>query len=230
MILEVISCTDVGLVKNGKNILHNVSFALTKGQLLGIAGPSGAGKSSLLRLLNLLDSPASGNIYYQGKDILTYNPLKLRRCVGYVLQKPYLFEGTVEDNLRYTYTVGKKQADMTEIKSYLGKLALPSDILAKSKNELSGGEQQRIAFLRSLLARPDVLLLDEVTAALDEKSALLLEALIKEEAANGLSVVFVSHNNEQLRRLAQTILYLAGGETKFYGIAQEFFRRGSFFE
>ncbi|MCE5287208.1 MAG: ATP-binding cassette domain-containing protein [Pelosinus sp.] len=225
--MEVLSCAKVGLVKNEKSILQNVSFTLLEGQLLGIAGPSGAGKSSLLRLCNLLDSPAAGSIYYKGKDILTYNPLELRRKVGYVLQKPYLFDGTVEDNLRYTYTVGKKQADITEIKSYLAKLNLPVAVLPKSKTELSGGEQQRIAFLRSLLARPDILLLDEVSAALDEANTLLLEALLKEEAAiSALSVMFVSHNVQQLQRLAHAILYLENGQPCFYEQAKDFFAKG----
>jgi putative ABC transport system ATP-binding protein len=144
-----------------------------------------------------------------------------------VLQKPYLLAGTVEDNLRYTYTVGKKQADIAEIKSYLAKLKLPAAVLTKGKTELSGGEQQRIAFLRSLLARPDVLLLDEVSAALDEANTLLLEDLIKEETAlRVLSVIFVSHHKRQLERLAQSILYLEGGETRFYGAAKDFFAKG----
>jgi putative ABC transport system ATP-binding protein len=225
--MEVFSSSNVCLVKGNKKILENISFTLAEGQLLGVAGPSGSGKSSLLKLCNLLDSPVSGNLYYKGKDLLTYDPLKLRSKVGYVLQKPYLFAGTAEDNLRYAYIVSKKQVDITEIKYYLAKLQLSSAVLAKGKTELSGGEQQRIAFLRSLLVRPDILLLDEVSASLDEVNTLLLETLINEEISErSLSVIFVSHDNQQLQRVAQDILYIENGQLGFYGPAQEFFAKG----
>lgn len=130
--MEVLRCADVSLEKSGKKILQNVSFTVSEGQRLGVAGPSGAGKSSLLRLLNRLDNPAEGKIYYRGQDSSVYNPLELRRSVGYVLQKPYLFDGTVEDNLCYTYTVWKKQVDLAG-----GKLLFygaAEDFLAKGGN------------------------------------------------------------------------------------------------
>lgn len=223
--MEIIKCDNVGLIKKGQYLLQHVSFEARQGGIVGIAGPSGSGKTSLLRIMNLLQSPTEGTVMYKNKDIMQYDPMQLRREVGYVLQKPYLFEGSVRDNLEYSYLVWKQKPDSAEIAAYLARVNLTAAILEKRGSEMSGGEQQRIALVRSLLAKPEMLLLDEVSAALDEENTLLLEQLIKEECkARNITVFFISHNTDQLRRLAEKILYLEQGKIIFNGSAEDFFQ------
>lgn len=226
MTLAILRCHKVGLVKKGQQILADLSFAVEPGEIIGIAGPSGAGKSSLLRLLNLLHSPTDGQIYYKEQDLLTLDPQRLRREIGYVLQKPYLFEGTVRDNLEYPYRIGGQEPDSKEIQAYLARVKLTPTYLTKRGSELSGGEQQRIALVRSLLAKPTVLLLDEVSSALDEENTLNLEQLIRQEQqVRTLTVLLISHNADQLRRLADRVLYLKQGRLDFFGPVAEYVRR-----
>lgn len=222
----MIELKNTGLIKKEKPILKNISFNVQEGDIIGVAGPSGAGKTSLFRLLNLLDSYTTGEIQYRGKALLSYEPLSLRREIGYVFQKPYLFGRTVRDNLYYPYYLIRQSPDEGEIENYLNKVNLSFGVLDKKNTELSGGEQQRIALVRSLLIKPQILLLDEVTASLDEENTKVVEHLvINEQKARGLTVLFISHNLEQARRMAKKMIGLVRGELKFYGPTEEFLRQ-----
>lgn len=222
--MDLIRLDGVGLVKKGQTILADVSLEIGENEMVGIAGPSGSGKSSLLRMINLLQSPTEGRIFYKGKDIMVYDPVQLRRIIGYVPQKPFLFEGTVRDNLEYAYAVRNLRPNKIEMISFLEKVNLKPDCLDKQRDEISGGEQQRAAFVRSLLVRPEVLLLDEITAALDEENTIILENFILEQCqAGSVTVVFVTHNAEQLRRMARKVVYVEQGKVVFKGSAQEYF-------
>ena len=221
--MEILRLDHVTLDIKDHRILDDISFGVAAGDIVGLAGPSGAGKSSLLRLLNLLRSPSAGTIAYKHRPLDQYEPAQLRREVGYVLQKPYLFGGAVRDNLEYAYRVWRQKPDPQEISAYLERVNLPISILDKTKNEMSGGEQQRVALVRSLLAKPQVLLLDEVTASLDEANTLLLEQLIRTEwSARSITVLFISHQPAQLRRLAQSVLVLEAGRLGYWGPVGEF--------
>ena len=224
--MDILHLDHVTLDIKDRRILDDISFGVAAGDIVGIAGPSGAGKSSLLRLLNLLRSPSAGTITYKGRPLDQYEPGQLRREVGYVLQKPYLFGGAVRDNLEYAYRVWRQKPDPQEISAYLERVNLPVSILDKTKNEMSGGEQQRVALVRSLLAKPQVLLLDEVTASLDEVNTLLLEQLIRTEwSARSITVLFISHQPAQLRRLAKSVLVLEAGRLGYWGPVGEFPQR-----
>ena len=224
--MEILRLDHVTLDIKDHRILDDISFGVAAGDIVGLAGPSGAGKSSLLRLLNLLRSPSAGTIAYKHRPLDQYEPAQLRREVGYVLQKPYLFGGAVRDNLEYAYRVWRQKPDPQEISAYLERVNLPISILDKTKNEMSGGEQQRVALVRSLLAKPQVLLLDEVTASLDEANTLLLEQLIRTEwSARAITVLFISHQPAQLRRLAQSVLVLEAGRLGYWGPVGEFPQR-----
>lgn len=224
--MMIIELENVDLVKKDKVILDDVSFAVAEGDILGIVGPSGAGKSSLLRLLNMLDSFSAGEIFFRERALTEYNPLLLRREIGYVLQKPFLFGQTVKDNLVYPYQLLKLRVDMDEIVSYLERVNLSAEVLTKKSGQLSGGEQQRVALVRSMLVKPRVLLLDEVTAALDEENIDLVEKLVmSEQEERGLTVLFISHNLEQVRRMAGRVLYMVAGKLEFAGSVEDFFRQ-----
>lgn len=223
--MNIMECKDIGLIKNKQTILNNISFTIQSGDCIGIMGPSGSGKSSLFRLLNLLNSPTQGQILYKDKNIQEYAPTELRRRISYILQKPYLFGTTVQENLTYSYQLLGQKPDFKEIHSYLDKVKLPENILEKKNTALSGGEQQRIALIRSLLIKPEIILLDEVTAALDEENTLLLEKLIvAEQHLYHLTLLFITHNQEQAKRLAHKILYLEAGTIRSYGTAADFFK------
>ena len=218
MRLAIFLFDQVSLKINDQPILSSISFSSEQGEIIGLAGPSGSGKTSLLRMMNLMRSPTQGSILYKNRDLAQFDPVLLRREVGYVMQKPYLFDGTVQDNLEYAYRVWGQTPKQPEILSYLERVNLPALILKKTKSEMSGGEQQRVALVRSLLAKPQVLLLDEVTASLDEENTILLEEMIRSEWADkSLTVFFISHQSEQLRRLASTVLYVKKGILEFCG-------------
>jgi len=223
--MNLLECQNVELIKNKQTILTNISFYVQAGDSIGVMGPSGSGKSTLFRLLNLLISPTQGQILYKDKNIQDYVPTQLRRSIGYILQKPYLFGTTVKENLLYPYHLLDQKPDFKEINCYLDKVKLPQNILDKKNTALSGGEQQRLGLIRSLLIKPEIILLDEVTAALDEENTLLLENLIADEQRlQHLTLLFITHNQEQAQRLARKILYLEAGHISFWGTRAEFLK------
>lgn len=221
--MDVIRLEEIGLIKKQQSILQHITFTVKAGDFVGVAGSSGSGKSSLFRIMNGLQSATAGKLYYRQRELSEYKPAFLRRSIGYVLQKPHLFTGTVRDNLFYPYLVWQQKPDIVEIAAYLSRVNLTPEVLDKRGGELSGGEQQRIALVRSLLAKPEVLLLDEVSAALDPDNTLIVERLIKEEQARKKLTVFcITHSREQLFRLAETVLYLAQGQMIYFGPLQGF--------
>jgi len=223
--MKILECNNIQLSKNNQTILNNISLTVQKGDSLGIMGPSGSGKSSLFRLLNLLMSPNKGEIFYRDKKLQEYMPTQLRRSIGYILQKPYLFGTTVQENLIYPFQLLGKKTNLEEIHSYLDQVKLTKNILEKKNTALSGGEQQRIALIRSLLIKPEIILLDEVTAALDEENTLLIEELIAhEQRQHNVTLLFITHNAQQAKRLGQRLLYLEAGSIGYLGSTLEFFK------
>ncbi len=216
----------VYLSKNGKDILKDINLDIPKGDRLSVVGPSGSGKSSLLRLLSTLDSASKGRVFYGGKDIDTMEPIDYRRKVRYVFQKPYLFGNTVRDNLVFPYNVMKMNPDFDRIYYLMDKLNVPLDFLDKDKDNLSGGEQQRIALIRSILMEPEVLLLDEVTASLDiVNSKLVEEYMIELNEEKGMTIFLVTHDLAQARRWGGNTIYLEDGRLKHYMPTDEFCRQ-----
>ena len=224
--MPLLKLTHVGLSVQGKTILQDISFEIDNGDILGVIGGSGSGKTSLFRTINLLQTPTEGNILYNDKDVLSYPPTTLRREIGYVFQKTHLFGGTVEDNLLYPYELMQQKPDWQEIKDFIGKANLPQDVIKKKPNELSGGEQQRIALIRSLIVHPRILLLDEITASLDEYSSAVIEKLILEQNQNrNVTILFISHNSEHTKQLAQKILCMKNGTISYFGTKENYYER-----
>jgi UDP-glucose/iron transport system ATP-binding protein len=202
-------------------LVEDVIFEVRTGEVLAIVGPSGSGKSSLLRLLNRLDEPTSGTVYVEGIDYRQIEPRELRRKLGLVNQRPYLFPGTVEDNLRFGPLQRGELLSQETIEQLLARVGL-SGYASRNVANLSGGEAQRVSLARTLANSPLVLLLDEPTSALDETSKLEVEATIQRIVRDqGLTCVLVTHDTAQAARLSGRALVLEAGRVVRQGPVNE---------
>lgn len=196
----------------GKKVLDDINLHLDKGTTLGIIGPTGCGKTTLLRIIDLLELPSSGKIFFDGIDITKSN-LKdsdIRRRIGMVFQKPIVFKGTVYDNIRYGLKVRGENEDsyQEEITKLLDSLGL-AGYEERDASTLSGGETQRIALARALITEPDLLLLDEPTANLDPLSTEKIENLIAElSKKKHTTIIMATHNLIQGQKLSDQIAIL----------------------
>ena len=194
-----------------KTLVEDATFAVGSGEVLAIVGPSGAGKSSLLRLLNRLDEPDSGTVFVEGTDYREIAPQELRRKLGMVTQRPFLFPGTVAGNLRFGPKQRGENLSDEAVAALLERVGL-TGYAARNVANLSGGEAQRVSVARTLANSPLVLLLDEPTSALDETSKREVEALLQEIVHDHqLTCVMVTHDSAQAMRLAGRALMMEGG-------------------
>ena len=192
-------------------IVNDVSLDVQRAELMGIVGPSGSGKSSFLRLLNRLDEPTSGTVFLAGQDYRQLAPRELRRRVGMVTQRPFLFPGNVASNLRFGPLQRGETLSDADVSELLERVGLPG-FAARDVVNLSGGEQQRVSLARALANRPEVLLLDEPTSALDEQAKLGIEQLICNVVRqHSLTCVLVTHDRDQARRMCDRVALLEAG-------------------
>jgi putative ABC transport system ATP-binding protein len=198
----------VVVAADGRRILDGVDAVIGDRGITALVGPSGSGKSTMLRLCNRLEVPDEGRVLLRDDDLADLDPLRLRRSVGMVFQRPTLFAGTVRDNLRVA------QPDLPEQRcaEALERVGLPRAFLDRVGDELSGGEAQRACLARTLVTEPEVLLMDEVTSSLDEASGAVLERLARDLAGDGVPVVWVSHDRDQIERIADATIQLEEGQ------------------
>jgi putative ABC transport system ATP-binding protein len=209
---------DVSLSRGDRLVLDSVSAEIHEGAT-AIVGPSGSGKSTLLRLLNRLADPHAGTITYQGRALGDYDPLELRREVSLVPQLPSLLEGTVASNLAYAARLAGKEPDVDRC---LGLAGLGVGFAERDVSKLSVGEQQRVMLARALAQEPRVLLLDEPTSALDHDARDAIEATLAALRRElEISLIIVSHDPEQARRLADRALRLRHGRVAACGPLEE---------
>ena len=201
----------------GDPILRSIDLVVPANGVTVLAGPSGAGKSTLLRLLNRLDDPVAGEVRWRGRSLTDWSPTELRRQVAMVFQRPPLFQGTVFDNLR----VASADLDDERAAHVLEHVGLSGELLDHEADSLSGGEAQRMCVARALLTEPAVLLADEPTAALDRAARATVEDLGRMLADSGVAVIWVSHDTDQLRRLADHVIVLADGAVRAVGHLDE---------
>ncbi|EGR7951111.1 arginine ABC transporter ATP-binding protein ArtP [Vibrio vulnificus] len=212
-------------------ILHNISFECAKGETLVLLGPSGAGKSSLLRVLNLLESADNGQltIANQAFDFASSpseaDGLLLRRKVGMVFQQynlwPHLtvIENLIEAPIR-VLGVAKAEA-IEQAREILATLQL-ADKADAWPFQLSGGQQQRVAIARALMMKPEVLLFDEPTAALDPEITNQVVKIISGLSDTGITQVVVTHEVDFAKKIASHVLYLEKGHIVEHGTKQAF--------
>ncbi len=211
----------LGRKAGDKILIDDANFELKKGEVLAVAGPSGSGKTSLLRLLNRLDEPTSGTVFVEGVDYRDIKPRNLRRKLGLVTQRPYLFPGTVAENLRFGPSQRGEVLAQDVIEQLLTQVGL-AGFAGRDVANLSGGEAQRVSVARTLANSPVVLLLDEPTSALDEAAKRDVETAIQIVVRNhGLTCVMVTHDLAQAIRVAQRALLLESGRIVREGSVNE---------
>ena len=215
--------------KFGSNVvLNDISFNVSKGDIISIVGPSGSGKSTLLRCLNLIEKPSSGDIIFEGISLIGKKAdlSLLRQKMGMVFQQFNLFPHlTVIDNITLAPVKLKLMNEVTARKKAL-ELLNTINLKDKAKhypNELSGGQKQRVAIIRTLIMEPDIILFDEPTSALDPEMIGEVLDLIKKVADTGKTMVIVSHEMNFVKKVSNRVLFINGGKVIFDGKTKDFF-------
>ncbi|MDG3577731.1 ABC transporter ATP-binding protein [Rhizobium sp. YJ-22] len=215
---------------NGEPILRNLSFTADGGRTTALVGPSGAGKSTVIALIPRFYDPQAGQIFIDGQDIAHVTKASLRKHIAYVSQQPYLFEGTIRDNIRY----GRPEATDAEIEE-AARLAYAHDfILAQPQGydtpvgengvTLSGGQRQRLSIARALVRHAPILLLDEATSALDNESEAAVQRAL-DEAMGGRTVVVIAHRLSTVVK-ADKIIVMQDGRVAEEGTHESLAKRG----
>lgn len=196
---------------NARVVLDVNALEVREGEILALVGPSGAGKSTLLRLLNFIETPTAGALTYRGQNVAASAPLELRREVTTVFQRPLLLRGTVAENIAFGLRLRGARVN-ANVETILQRVGLENMARAPAR-KLSGGEMQRVALARALVIEPRALLLDEPTANLDPYNVSLIEDIVREQnKTRGVTVVVVTHNIFQAKRLAQRVGLLMNGQ------------------
>ena len=210
------------------NLLQGVNYHIAPGEKIVVVGPSGSGKSTFLRCLNLLDTPTSGEIWFDGQLITDpkVNLNHVREHMGMVFQHFNLFNNlTIMDNITLA-PVKLKKMSKEEANENALKLLERVNLLEKADAypaQLSGGQKQRIAIVRSLAMNPKVMLFDEPTSALDPEMVGEVLDVMKELAESGMTMVVVTHEMGFAREVATKVVFMDGGNIMEENTPQEFF-------
>lgn len=197
---------DVAFSVGDRQLLKPVSLQLYQGDCVLLTGPSGSGKSTFLKILASLITPTSGQLFFRNSDITTLRAEAYRQQVSYCFQTPQLFGQTVYDNLALPWQIRRQKPRRDKLVAALESVNLSPDMLNKPVEQLSGGEKQRVGLLRNLQFMPEVLLLDEVTSALDEENRLSVLSLINRiSAEEKVAVVRISHDVNDIQQAEQVL-------------------------
>ena len=199
----------------GRRVLSIDHLCVSSGSVLGLVGPNGSGKSTLLRILAAIEPVQRGNVFFKGKDVLTCSASPLRKEVSLLLQESYLLKRTVFDNVAYGLRVrGEEKRLESRVHDALDRVGLSAKTFAlRHWCELSGGEIQRVALASRLVLRPSLLLLDEPTANVDERSSRLIKDAVNSVWKEwGTSIVVSTHDSSWLNEVATDICCLFSGK------------------
>ena len=210
-------------------VLKDVSFSLEQGQVLSIIGSSGSGKTTLLRCLNFLETPDNGQIWVQGKQLLTDSKADIRSNrlhFGLVFQNFNLFpQYTTMENICLAPTLlktGSSQKIRQQAQQLLQQVGL-SNKADTYPYQLSGGQQQRVAIARALILQPDILCLDEPTSALDPELTGEVLQVIQQLKKNGRTMIVVTHEMEFAKSVSDVVIYMADGVIEEIGTPEQIF-------
>jgi len=204
-------------IYNGRAVLDIKSLNFQKRKIYAIVGPNGSGKTTLLKILNLLEKPDDGQMFFYGQEInkkSNPNILEIRRHMTLVNQDPFLFHSTVYDNIAYGLKIRSFSSaeQLIRVKHALEMVGLP-DFEKRSVDQLSGGEAQRVVIARALVIEPEILFLDEPTTSIDQKYIDIVERIIKKiQKEIKTTVIFTTHDLSQAYRLADEVISLLNGK------------------
>jgi putative ABC transport system ATP-binding protein len=216
------------LTRNDVPVLHQVDLFVAQGEIVCLLGPSGGGKSSLLRCINRLTEPPATSVFLNGTDATTLDILELRRQVGMVFQQVALFDGTVAENIAYGPGLQGLPPEPGEPRRLLELADLSQELADWDAGVLSGGQAQRVALARALATNPTTLLLDEPTSSLDPAATKNIEATVQKlRDTLGLTVLWVTHDPEQARRVADRLYLLVDGRILEEGAPHHVLKPGS---
>ena len=220
---SLVELHDVGYAAGGTYLIDDFDLRITRGSITMIMGPNGAGKSLSLRLIQGLLAPDRGRIIWPDANDRDGRGGQAKK-VAIVFQKPVLLRRSVKANLRHALAVygvpARHRSALAEKYLAMGQLL---DLADRPARVLSGGEQQRLSIVRALAAEPELLLLDEPTASLDPQATQMIEALIANAHGQGTTIVCVTHDPGQARRLADTVAFVHKGRVTEHGSATGFF-------
>ncbi|MBW4845911.1 MAG: amino acid ABC transporter ATP-binding protein [Lachnospiraceae bacterium] len=214
--------------ENGQPVLKDISFTLEKGEVVVVVGPSGCGKSTFLRCLNMLEPIDSGTIQFKDRiiDRGKRDVYEIRQKIGMVFQSYDLFpHKTILGNIILAPLKVQKR-DKNEVTAEAEKLLARVGLLDKKDSyprQLSGGQKQRVAIVRALIMHPEILLLDEITAALDPEMVREVLQVVLELAKDGMTMVIVTHEMEFAKAVADRVLFMDQGVVVEESLPNEFF-------
>lgn len=225
--MEIIKTNNITQVYEGREVLKNISLSIEKSEVFTIVGPTGSGKTTLIRILDLLEPPRSGEYLFDGIDMLNDNTrqLEARRRMAYVQQRPTIFTASVFDNVACGLRWRRMKPDLVRQKTDSGlELVGMEEYRERNARTLSGGETQRIAIARALVTEPEVLYLDEPTANMDPVSVTKIEEvlshIIREQK---ITIIMTTHNMSQAQRMSSRLGVVIGGEMLQTGRWQEIY-------
>ncbi|MCR8634533.1 ABC transporter ATP-binding protein [Paenibacillus radicis (ex Xue et al. 2023)] len=192
-----------------RTLFQGITARIEEPSIIAVLGVSGQGKSTLLRILGRLDTADAGTVSYRGRLSSIWRPHAWRMKVSYVAQLSVMLSGSVEDNLRAASFIHIQPFDNQLAVELMGKVGLGSMDWNKQAADLSGGEKQRVALVRSMLLRPEVLLLDEITASLDLHSKIAVQELLMEwQRKEESTIIWVTHDLEQARLTSDRVWFM----------------------
>ncbi|KPB06596.1 ABC transporter ATP-binding protein [Bacillus sp. CHD6a] len=219
---EAIRLKNVQYKTDGKLILKGITGVITEGEITTFVGPSGAGKTTLLKMFNGLLTPTSGDIIIDGKELTDYEPTELRKQIGIALQSAPMVEGDVFENLSLPLRLQERSLDAQEAINLLNVVGLDDSHLHQHVKDLSGGQRQKLSIARTLVNRPRVLLLDEITSSLDQTSQKEINELIQRVSKKyGTTIIWITHNLNQALTVGTYTWVLMDGELLEAGKSKE---------
>ena len=216
----MIEFINVAKIYKTQTAVEDISFKIDDGEFVCLIGTSGSGKTTIMRMINRMTEPTKGKILIDGEDIMTKNPVQLRREIGYVIQQIGLLPHmTIYENITLVPALLKWEEERKRkiAEELIKKVDLPVEYLEKYPSQLSGGQQQRIGVIRALAAEQNIILMDEPFGALDPITRESLQSLIKNiQKELGKTVVFVTHDMNEAIGLADKILIMDMGHIVQY--------------